>query len=128
MNQRNTKQRTQMPEMKTSRMGFRASSKDREIIAQKAQQCGISQSEYIRLCATGHKPDCRLTSREAEAYLSLANARADLIHIKNALNGTPQSVRLALFQNERFMQRWIAAVDEIVRKWYDIEQNLSRGL
>lgn len=128
MNQKNRKQQTSAPEMKSSRMGFRATVKDKEIIARQAEQCGISQSEYIRLCATGHKPTRRLTSMEAEAYISLADARADLIHIKNALNGTTQEERKILFKSERFMQRWIAAVDEIIRKWYEIEKRISRGL
>lgn len=111
---------------KVSRMGFRASEEDRQIILMKSRECGISQSQYIRDCAIGHKPNCRLSEREAEAYISLADARADLVHIKNALSGKSQEELLRYFRDPIYMHKWIEATDALIRKWYEIESYLAK--
>ena len=41
---------------KGTRMGFRATEEERQIIFQKSRECGISQSEYIRERALNHRP------------------------------------------------------------------------
>ncbi len=71
---------------KTCRMGFRATQQEQITIQAKAQACGKSVSSYIRQCALGHKPKLRMTRSQAQAYISISEARGDLIHIKNALN------------------------------------------
>lgn len=109
---------------KVSRMGFRASEEDRKTILLKSRECGISQSEYIRKCAIGHNPKYRLTEREAKAYISLADARADLVHIKNALSGKSQEELLRYFRDPHYMHKWIEATDYLIRRWYEIESYL----
>ena len=71
---------------KTCRMRFRATQQEQITIQAKAQACGKSVSEYIRQSALGHKPKLRMTRSQAQAYISISEARGDLIHIKNALN------------------------------------------
>ena len=88
---------------KVTRMGFRATEKERLLIFQKSSECGISQSEYIRERALNHRPKARLTEREIEAYISLANARADLVHIKNALSGKSQEELLRYFREPHYL-------------------------
>ena len=107
------------------RMAFRVTENEKERIAVKAQQCAMSQSDYIRRCVVGHKPKLHLTERETEAFISLANARGDIIHIKNALSGKSQEELLRYFRDANFMNYWILATDKLIRRWYEIEHQLS---
>ncbi len=106
-------------------MAYRCSPEERKQIKQKAESCGLSMSEYVRQCAIGHNPKLRMTDAEIEVYKTLADARADLVRIKNALNGKSQEQRKRYFENVNFMQLWIASVDKIIRQWYDILNQLS---
>ena len=106
-------------------MAYRCSPEERKQIKQKADSCGLTMSDYVRRCALGHKPKLRMTDTEIEAFKSLADARADLIKIKNALNGKTQEQRKRYFDNVNFMRYWISAVDKIIRQWYDIINKLS---
>ena len=107
------------------RMAFRVTAKEKEEIVVKAQQCAMSQSTYIRRCVVGHKPKLHLTEQETEAFISLANARGDIIHIKNALSGKSQEELVRYFRDASFMNYWIMATDKLVRRWYEIEHQLS---
>ena len=114
--------------MKNSRsfiLTFRCSKYERMKITQKAESCGLSMSEYVRQCAIGHNPKLRMTEAEIEAYKSLAEARGELIRIKNALNGKSQEQRKRYFNDANFMKFWISAVDQLIRKWYDIINKMS---
>lgn len=117
-----------LKKMKNSRsfiLTFRISKDERKQIADKSASCGLSISEYVRQCAIGHNPKLRLTEAEIEAYKSLADARADLVRIKNALQGKTQDQRKRYFNDANFMKYWISAVDKIIRQWYDIINKLS---
>ena len=107
------------------RLAFRVTAKEKERIVAKARLCAISQSDYIRRCVVGHKPKLHLTERETAAFISLANARGDFVHIKNALSGKSQDELLRYFRDANFMNYWIMATDKLVRRWYDIEHQLS---
>lgn len=112
---------------KGTRMGFRATEEERQIIFRKSSECGISQSEYIRERALNHRPKARLSEREIEAYISIADARADLIHIKNALSGKSQEELLRYFRDPVYMSKWIEATDYMIRRFYEIEEHLAKG-
>ncbi len=112
---------------KETRMGFRATEEERQIIFQKSRECGISQSEYIRERALNHRPKARLPEWEIEAYISLADARADLVHIKNALSGKSQEELLRYFRDPVYMSKWIEATDYLIRRFYEIEEHLAKG-
>ena len=107
------------------RLAFRVTAQEKNEIMAKAKQCAMSQSDYIRRCVVRHKPKQHLTERETEAFISLATARGDIIHIKNALSGKSQDELLRYFRDANFMNYWIMATDKLIRRWYDIEHQLS---
>lgn len=109
----------------TCRMAFRATQQDKISIQAKAQACGKSVSEYIRQCAVGHKPKLRMTRSQAQAYLSISEARGDLIHIKNALNAMSQEDRIRCFADPYFMKRWISGANKLIKRWREIERTLT---
>ena len=110
---------------KTCRMGFRATQQEQITIQAKAQACGKSVSEYIRQSALGHKPKLRMTRSQAQAYISISEARGDLIHIKNALNKMSQEDRVRCFADPYFMRRWISAANKLIKRWREIERTLT---
>lgn len=110
---------------KTCRMAFRATQQDKITIQAKPQACGKSVSEYIRQCAVGHKPKLRMTRSQAQAYLSISEARGDLIHIKNALNAMKQEDRLWCFSDPYFMKKWISGANKLIKRWREIERTLT---
>lgn len=110
---------------KTCRMAFRATQQDKITIQAKPQACGKSVSEYIRQCAVGHKPKLRMTRSQAQAYLSISEARGDLIHIKNALNAMKQEDRLRCFSDPYFMKKWISGANKLIKRWREIERTLT---
>ena len=110
---------------KTCRMGFRATQQEQITIQAKAQACGKSISEYIRQCALGHKPKLRMTRSQAQAYISISEARGDLIHIKNALNAMSQEDRVRCFADPYFMRRWISSANKLIKRWREIERTLT---
>ena len=110
---------------KTCRMGFRATQQEQITIQAKAQACGKSVSEYIRQSALGHKPKLRMTRSQAQAYISISEARGDLIHIKNALNAMSQEDRVRCFADPYFMRRWISSANKLIKRWREIERTLT---
>ena len=110
---------------KTCRMGFRATQQEQITIQAKAQACGKSVSSYIRQCALGHKPKLRMTRSQAQAYISISEARGDLIHIKNALNAMGQEDRVRCFADPYFMRRWISSANKLIKRWREIERTLT---
>ena len=110
---------------KTCRMGFRATQQEQITIQAKAQACGKSVSSYIRQCALGHKPKLRMTRSQAQVYISISEARGDLIHIKNALNAMSQEDRVRCFADPYFMRRWISSANKLIKRWREIERTLT---
>lgn len=109
----------------TCRMGFRATQQERITIQAKAQACGKSVSDYIRQCAVGHKPKLRMTRSQAQAYISISEARGDLIHIKNALNAMSQEDRIRCFADPYYMRKWISSANKLIHRWQEIERTLT---
>ena len=109
----------------TCRMGFRATQQERITIQAKAQACGKSVSDYIRQCAVGHKPKLRMTRSQAQAYISISEARGDLIHIKNALNAMSQEDRIRCFADPNYMRKWISGANKLIQRLREIERNLT---
>ena len=109
----------------TCRMGFRATQQERITIQAKAQACGKSVSDYIRQCAVGHKAKLRMTRSQAQAYISISEARGDLIHIKNALNAMSQEDRIRCFADPYYMRKWISSANKLIHRWQEIERTLT---
>lgn len=105
-------------------MAFRATESDKAIIERKSLMCALSQSEYVRRCAIGHNPQRRLTPEEVDAYISLADARRDLINMKNAMsNWLPEERRLA-FKDPDFVEDWLHKSEKLIARWYEIESKM----
>ncbi len=108
------------------RIEARVSDAELKRIAALAAQCGLTLSDYLRRCALGQRPKRRLSEREMEALCSLTDARAELIHIRNALKGRSQQERQRYFGNPRFMEQWIVAVNRLVEQWDNIVRNINQ--
>ena len=89
-----------------------------------ATACGLSISEYGRKCFVGLAPKLHLTEREIEAYKSLADARGDLVHVRNALKGRTQEQIKNYFNDDEFMRNWILAINNIITQWDAIIEQL----
>ena len=111
---------------RSRRIEARVSDAELKRIVALAAQCGLTLSNYLRRCALGHRPKRRMSEREMEALCSLTDARAELIHIRNALNGRTQQERQRYFGNPCFMEQWIVAVNRLVEQWDNIITNINR--
>ena len=111
---------------RSRRIEARVSDAELKRIVALAAQCGLALSNYLRRCALGHRPKRRMSEREMEALCSLTDARAELIHIRNALNGRTQQERQRYFGNPRFMEQWIVAVNRLVEQWDNIITNINQ--
>jgi len=111
---------------RSRRIEARVTDAELERIVALAQQCGLTLSGYVHRCTLGQRPRCRLSEREIEALCSLTDARAELIHIRNALKGRTQQERQRYFGNPRFMEQWIVAVNCLVEQWDNIVRNINQ--
>ncbi len=111
---------------RSRRIEARVSDAELRRIVALAAQCGLTLSDYLRRCALGHRPKRRLSGREMEALCSLTDARAELIHIRNALKGRSRQERQRYFGNPRFMEQWIMAVNRLVEQWDNIVRNINQ--
>ena len=106
------------------RVEFRLNDEEYAIGLKKATACGLSISEYGRKCFVGQEPKQHLTEREIEAYKSLADARGDLVHVRNALKGRTQEQIKNYFNDDEFMRNWILAINNIITQWDTIIEQL----
>ena len=111
---------------RSRRIEARVSDAELKRIVALAAQCGLTLSNSLRRCALGHRPKRRMSEREMEALCSLTDARAELIHIRNALNRRTQQERQRYFGNPRFMEQWIVAVNRLVEQWDNIITNINQ--
>ena len=70
---------------RTERLEVRVTPDEYNRVAELANTCGLTVSNYVRKCVLGQHPKQRLTNREIEALCSLADARGDLIRIVSAV-------------------------------------------
>jgi len=104
---------------------FRVSHEEYGIGRKNADACGLSVSEYCRRLFLGQKPRLHLTEKETEAYKSLADARGDLVHVRNALKGRTQQQIRNYFNDDEFMRSWIIAINNIIIQWDTIIEQLK---
>ena len=102
------------------RVEFRLNDEEYDIGLENATACGMSISEYGRKCFVNQTPKQHLTEREIEAYKSLADARGDLVHVRNALKGRTQEQIKNYFNDDEFMRNWILAINNIITQWDSI--------
>ena len=78
---------------RTERLEVRVTSDEYNRVAELANTCGLTVSNYVRKCVLGQHPKQRLTDREIEALCSLADARGDLIRIVSAVKSIQSDKR-----------------------------------
>jgi hypothetical protein len=103
--------------IRSCKLDIRLTEAERLEIFTTAARCGLSPSDFVRKRALGFRPKARLTEEEAEAMSAFAQARGDVMHFVNTLNGLSQKARLTLFKNEEYMLKWKKAVDNILLQW-----------
>ena len=102
---------------RTMHLDTRVTREESEIIRRKAEECGLTVSDYMRRCALGHSPRKHLTDREIDAYMSLQEMRQHFVGIKNALRGKSKKEKLEIFGDVGFMKRWVRAVTTVLTYW-----------
>lgn len=113
MRKKNTKPKPR----RTLHLDTRVSQEESNRIRRKAEECGLTASDYMRKCALGHSPKQHLTDKEIEAYMSLYEARRDLIAITNVLKGKTEEEKLSIFGDEHFMKKWVRGVRTVLVYW-----------
>ncbi len=108
------------------RHGFRCTDADWQLINEKAQECGLRPSEYIRMVATGHKPRHRLTPEELSAIDTLEGCRKQLQQFLNRVEGMKDDQRRQLFRDPAYYKQWKAYVEAIIIEWTNIRKDLKK--
>lgn len=111
------KKNTKAKPRRTLHLDTRVSQEESNRIRRKAEECGLTASDYMRKCALGHSPKQHLTDKEIEAYMSLYEARRDLIAIANVLKGKTEEEKLSIFGDESFMRKWVRGVRTVLVYW-----------
>lgn len=91
---------------RTVLIGAKVTPQQKEEIQARAQQCGMTVSNYLLARAYGYTPRARLTREEAALLQELDGCRSDLIRYTSALQGMSTSQRLTLFNQIPFMAGW----------------------
>lgn len=87
-------------------IGAKVTPRQKEEIRARAQQCGMTVSNYLLARAYGYTPRARLTRKEAALLQELDGCRSDLVRYTSALQGMSTSQRLTLFNHIPFMADW----------------------
>ena len=87
-------------------IGAKVTPQQKEEIQARAQQCGMTVSNYLRARAYGNTPRARLTREEAALLQELDGCRSDLIRYTSVLQGMSTSQRFTLFNQIPFMAGW----------------------
>lgn len=111
---------------KDCRMAFRVTSEQKRTIEEKANECGLSVSEYVMFRALNCEPKRRMTDDEIKVYLTLADVMTSINHLKNALKGKTQEELMRYFRDADFMNWWIVETAKAVRKLHEILDSLSK--
>ena len=102
---------------RTLHLDTRVTQKESDIIKRKAEECGLTVSDYMRRCALGHSPKQHLTDKEIEAYCSLREMRQHFVGITNALKGKTDEEKQEIFGDVTFMRKWVRAVRNVLVYW-----------
>lgn len=94
-------------EKRTIVLSLKVNEVERDIIKEKAKNCGKSTSNYLRNVGCGHEPRHILTDDEKAAFDLLDGVRDDMIKFGNALQGLDSTQRKILFQSGGTMDEWL---------------------
>ena len=96
-------------------IGAKVTPQQKEEIQARAQQCGMTVSNYLLARAYGYTPRTRLTREEAALLQELNGCRSDLVRYTSALQGMSTSQRLTLFNQVPFMAGWFHKLRSITK-------------
>ena len=99
---------------------YRVNDSEDAIITENSAACGLTKGDYSRRCSLNHKPKLHLTEPEIEAYNQIADARGDLVHVRNALKGKTQEQIRRYFDDDEFMRQWVRAITRVITQWDEI--------
>ncbi len=111
---------------RTAHIDIRLTPEEKQLIEEKAAECGLTYSDFGRRVLLGYHPKHRLTEKEADAILTLRIARKDLQRIYNLINTRSAETKRQLFRNPVLLQAWIESIDMLRRRWSDIIESLSQ--
>ena len=111
---------------RTMHLDTRVTREESETIRRKAEECGLTVSDYMRRCALGHSPRKHLTDKEIDAYMSLQEMRQHFVGIKNALWGKSKKEKLEIFGDVDFMKRWVRAVTTVLTYWDNLLKKMKQ--
>ena len=100
-------------------IGAKVTPQQKEEIQARAQQCGMTVSNYLLARAYGYTPRTRLTREEAALLQELNGCRSDLVRYTSALQGMSTSQRLTLFNQVPFMAGWFHKLPPIAEALSD---------
>ncbi len=110
----------------TKSHAFRCTDEVWQLINEKAQECGLCPSEYIRMVATSHKPRQRLTVEELSAIDTLEGCRKQLQQFLNRVEGMTDDQRKQLFRDPAYYKQWKEYVEAIIIEWTNIRKDLKK--
>lgn len=110
----------------TETIVIRVTPQQKQQVAEIAEKAGLTISRYGRRALLGQRIRARLTEREVVVLSNLEDIRGDLVNIQNALNGTPEDVKLQLFKSPDFMYKWITAINSEVQYLQSVIDNLKK--
>lgn len=87
-------------------IGAKVTPQQKEEIQTRAQQCGMTVSNYLLARTYGYTPRARLSRKETALLQELDGCRSDLVKYTSALQGMSTSQRLILFNQIPFMTSW----------------------
>ena len=99
---------------------YRVNDTEDAIITANSAACGLTKGDYSRRCSLNHEPKLHLTESEIEAYNQIADARGDLVHVRNALKGKTQEQIRRYFDDDEFMRQWVRAITRVITQWDEI--------
>lgn len=123
---KNRKPRRKSPKIR--HIDVRFTEEEFDLIVRNAEKTGRGKSNYLHDIGIGHSPSLPMTAEQQEALKGLTGARAELVHIRNALHALPQVERKKLFKRADFMERWIKGINSIIEEWSRIRDKFMEML
>lgn len=106
-------QNTASDAKRTVFIGAKVTPQQKEEIRARAQQCGMTVSNYLLSRAYGYTPRARLTRDEAALLQNLDNCRSDLVKYTSALHGMSTKQRMVMFNQIPFMVGWLGELSNV---------------
>lgn len=106
-------QNTASDAKRTVFIGAKVTPQQKEEIQARAQQCGMTVSDYLLARAYGYTPRARLTREEADLLQELDGCRSDLVRYTSALQGMSTKQRMVMFNQIPFMVGWLGELSNV---------------